>query len=422
MIVTAPPNARVTYDLNDPAFPHRSTTGYSRGCTRECCMAAERRRDKERELERLRGIPAAPRTVPAHMAEAAKRHIDDLIENHNASARAIADRLGIGSATILKTLRGKAMSQPIYEAIMSVKPYDVQRGDHTPAAPTALLSGQMQALGYPMSWQGDQCGLGGKTLIAILGKVRRGQQEWVTPDTAAAIAGLAERVAERVADPIRDGIEPRDIARAKSVARRNGFYPPAAYDEDGTLDWRSIPDHPWTVINEACHEQIERLEVAIRNPELGATGLASLTLDYTTDSVPEGSAEHTELVRVEMAYRRLLEGLGIRAIDGGAEKRAELHEALWRFMRRGEGDPVSFCIEFGIVSAKSTKIPSDHPAVAEARAKAKEQSAERRRLSRNATRRDTPLTPAQREAKNRRKREAAQLRREAAQQQQDVAA
>jgi len=421
MIVTAPPNARVTYDVNDPAFPHGQPVGYSRGCNRECCMAAERRRDKERELERLRGIAAPNRTVPARMALAAKRHIDDLIENHHASANAIARHLGIGSGAILRTQSGKSPTRTVYDAIMSVKPGQVQRADRVDAATTVLLSGQMQALGYPMSWQGEQCGVGGKTLIVILGKVRRGQQKWVEPRTADAIADLATRVAGRVANPLRDGIEPRDVNRAKSVAKRNGYYPPAAYNEDGTLDWRAIPDHPWTVINEACHEHIERLEVAIRNEELGARGLTTLTLDYNEDAFPPGSPEHTEFVRIEMAYRRLLEGLGIRAIDGGAEKRAELHEALWRFMRRGEGDPVSFCIDLGIVSADSTKIPSDHPAVAEARAASKEANLERRRAARKQERRrkKKPMTPAQREAHNKRKRDA---RSRARAEQQDVAA
>lgn len=422
---------RVIRDTNHPDFPHGEVKGRSRGCICDPCMNADRNRAKKGHLDRARGIRFRSNE---DLDKRTIAHIDDLMKTPGVTLTDIARAAGVAKTTVgrLYTLRGRT-SVPTATKILAVTRDQIDSNFHVDPTRYLKMIHGMQALGYSLQWQSRQSG---HYVHNVVHYIESGARTHIERPIAEAIEALASRVGDRVAT-VADGMTPHGIRRTIAVAREHGHYPPAAYNEDGTLDWRAIPDHPWTTINESCHEHIERLELALRNHELGAAGLTSLTLGYTSDAHADGTPEHAEFVRLEMAFRRLLEGLGIRAIDGGRERRAELHEALWKFMRRGEGDPVSFCIENGIISANSTKIPSDHPAVAEQRAKEAEERAEARRESRRAANADPAakearnrrqqalrarMTPEEREAYNERKRATSRNRRATARDAEQVAA
>jgi len=400
-----------TKQPTDPDYAHGTETGKVNGCDCTACNDAGWRAGKRRRVARARGV--ALTADPAKQAEI-RAHITMLREAHPGNTlQAIGAAAGISSSTLSWFLMGKTkkMHKSTFTKVLAVKPHHITAKDFYPREDLVLLVGQLRALGYPVAWQARECGV---PRLDVSIDLRRG-----SGPVQASIYNALREVHTRVGDrPATDAHAPKGVrTRTMNEARAAGFYPPACYEPDGTLDWRAIPDHPWTVIEEQCHEHIARLEAAIKHPDVGARGLTHITLDYTEDDYAPGTSEHTEFGRVEMAYRRLLEGLRIRNSDTGAERRAELHEALWRFMHKGEGDPVSFCIEQGIMSEKSSKIPSDHPAVAKARAEAAEErkarkasneeartaaAKEARRVAEAAKR--AAFTPEEREAYNERKR------------------
>jgi hypothetical protein len=405
----------VVRDVNDPRFPHGTPTGYSRGCPKECCLRARRRREKQLQIG---VVEPTSQTAPAADIEKARKHVTLLVETLDVSLGAIARGVDLGESVVQGLMRGRNVGPETVRKILSATATNVTSASHVvPIEQVLLMVGQMQALGYSVAWQDRASGLNG-IIRSFMSMHAAGKQSTVDHRTAKAVKALHARVGDRPATP-EDGTAKFSITLSKRLAASRGFYPPVFYDEDGTLDWRAIPDHPWTIIEEQCHEHIARLEMALKHPDVGARGLTHITLDYTEDDHEPGTPEHTEFSRVEMAYRRLLEGLRIRNSDTGPERRAELHEALWRFMHKGEGDPVSFCIKTGILSAKSSKIPSDHPAVAKARAKAAEERKKARKASNRGPRSETAkatrraaeaakraaFTPEEREAYNQRKRD-----------------
>lgn len=389
--MTTIPKARVVRDLDHPDFPHKTALGYSRGCTRECCLAAERREDKLREYRRANGILSPAKITQRESAQLAAR-IATLTTRHRLTLHAIRLATGLGRDTLARARDGRPTSRKSFERIMALRPNDVTLRTVQPADPTVLRVDQMLALGYPMSWQAKQVETHIKSVVTMVSRFRLGQQKYVEPETAARFEDLAARIGDNPADPERDGIAAREIARAKSIARRHGAYPPVFYNEDGTLNWRAIPDHPWSIVDEGCHTRIERLRAALQNPDCGAKSLATLEygrapIDDRDDPDYEADA-HREYEAITMAYRRLLTNLGLRTKNDPTlpQRREDLKQALWRFDRLGESTPVSFCINNGILELFSSEVPSDHPDVAEARAEHRAGILKARRERRRASR------------------------------------
>ena len=166
------------------------------------------------------------------------------------------------------------------------------------SARTLLLVGQMRALGYPVWWQNEKAGLPKGRRPYTKGRA-------VHVAAARAIADLHKRVGDRHADAERDGIEQRIIKRTKTLARRDGYYPPAYYDDDGTLDYRSIPDHPWRSLD-------ARAERAVETAYLLATDR------YSHAKVGKETGQSDKTVQRLSAMLGLVYGEGLGALDRAA--------------------------------------------------------------------------------------------------------
>lgn len=347
MSATPTRRARVIKDPDHPDFPHGKFTGYSRGCRKECCLRARRRREKELILG------AAPRTqgAPADRVKQARLHIEALKSDPSVGNGAIARAAKVGESTVNNIVRGRTASNQTVHRILKVTAASVSSHSRVvAAAPVLLKVRQMQALGYPVKWQEEQTGLVG-IIRCALSNQDAGHQDTVEHKTAAAITALAERIGDRPADDS-DGIAKGPRAFVRGRARALGYYPPAFYNEDGTLDYRAIPDHPWAATEEWCHEHIERLNVIIKNPDLGDAQLARL-------GNPDGDLNENE----ERQYGRTLDRLQLRGShEGSAQRRAELRLALIDFYA-GEGDPLTFCLDTGLVAPNAQPIAQDHPSL-----------------------------------------------------------
>lgn len=158
-------------------------------------------------------------------------------------------------ANITKTRRVGTTAQ-VAAALLALTPAQVAAettADPLVCARRSQLHVQsLYALGYTLGWVRDQIAAeGGAGITAHFTG-----QKYVRASLARKIERLADRVSDKPATTS-DGLEPRVIDRAKGIARRNGWYPPAYYDDDGTLDVRAIPDHPWSKLDERAAKTVE---------------------------------------------------------------------------------------------------------------------------------------------------------------------
>lgn len=340
----------VIRDPNHPDFPHGTTQGHSRGCRCDPCEQAEYRQGKQARLRKARHGNTR-RIDPAKVAQAAD-HMHRLVEQvPGLSITAIANATGSHDAIfpVFRREAGASLSLAAYGKIMALTAADLAgAATRVPSERTIWHIRTMQALGYSMRWQEINTGV---TLRNIFAR----RQKFVEPQVAAVVAELARRVGDTPATP---DVVPgaRSVSVAKAIAARNGFYPPAFYDEDGTLDYRSIPDHPWSKAEELCHRRIERLDLMLRHPDL-AEGHLSRMVD------PDSSER--DLVRIRGQFVQLFDRLRLRASHEGSDERRQELIPLVRAFYAGQGDPVGFAIDNNLIDPTSSAIPENHPAMVE---------------------------------------------------------
>jgi hypothetical protein len=357
------PRTPVIRDVNHPDFPHGTPKGRHRGCACTDCRAAKQRRNKQLTSLRNRGINS--KTIGEPKVAAVLTHVDNCLAIPGVTEAHLAKVAGVSQNTIARARQTLRLSGRSAARIMAVKPADLAGRHRVDPAPYVLMVRQMQALGYGLRWQEKHSVAGLHQMISIVG---RGEQNLIDRRVADAIAALARKVGDKPAEP-GPGLTPMSIATTRHMARRAGYYPPAYYDEDGTLDYRALPEHPWTIIEEACHDKLDRLALALRNPTLGGRALTTQVLGPQPQ---EDTPEHTAWDTMERNFTRMLKRLGIRQIDAeGPARRVELAELLWKF-RNGDGNPVEVCIDLGLLDPSAAVIPNDHPAVAEERAQQRE--------------------------------------------------
>lgn len=309
---------------------------------------ANRKDLKRWRINRERGVGG--RNAPDDVVTRVIAHVEAICDTFGVTRNAFAEAAGVADSTLARVIQKRVASRATAKALLAVTAEKATQSKQFYDAESVLsMIGKMQALGYPVAWQGQRMPDGARygTLQKLRSEVRTGQKQHVGRTTALAVMALARRIGDTPADPHRDGIREKDIKRAKTLASQDGFYPPAFYDEDGTLDWRAIPDHPWTIADEKCHDHIDNLRFILRNPDLGGKALATV----------KGSDD----VTLETQFDRLLDRFELRVKDPDRKRNAAALRDALRGFDDGEGTPLGFCLDNGIVTLKATWIPRDHP-------------------------------------------------------------
>lgn len=185
-----------------------------------------------------------------------------------------------------------------------------------------LLIGQLRALGYPTQWVDAQ-------------------REHLT------VEALHARIGDTPADPARDGIDAETIDRTKVGAREDGYYPPICYD-DGVLNVRAIPDHPWSRADARVAKSFDLID-AIARGTMSASAM-----------VRDGLAHDTTTVD------RMRKRLGLRYVydhRDGVRLRPECKaRAAWiRSMIEDYNDGVRGPVEVALTIGSVDAVISSHP-------------------------------------------------------------
>lgn len=182
---------------------------YRRGCRREECRTADRNYRKRYELQRLRGIPAVipGRTVAAHLRT--------LIASGR-TVRGIATMTGVSERAIGYILHGQAsVTRSRALALLAVQPLaEAPRVD-----PTGTIR-RIQALahiGWPVALTAKKAGYTPSYLFNIM---------------AGRVPTIPRDVASRLAIVYRQhSHQPGPSEYTRSIARRNGWHGPLAWDD-----------------------------------------------------------------------------------------------------------------------------------------------------------------------------------------------
>lgn len=237
-----------------PGVPHGSPSTYRDQCCRcqPCTVASV-----NKERKRVAGIKQPMSPADPRLAERVCRHLARL--RQHATIRQIARAGKMDKATIQRIAAGPVDSTNVsLRTAAKILALTVEQFASTPVhprlmtdvKPTRHLIGTMRALGYPITWQEREAGLPVNTLHRCLN-----HHEQVSVRYARAIDALARRLGDRQAGP-EHGIETHMAERMRREARAQGWYPPAAYDDDGNLDVRSVPGHKWAAADEWCASQV----------------------------------------------------------------------------------------------------------------------------------------------------------------------
>ncbi len=345
----------VTRDLTDPAFPHGKSAGYLRGCTakKPCpstptCTEARRRAVNARALAHLNGKP--PR-VPL---EPVLRHIEWLVEQvPGATGTHIGEIAGLHHSAWTTMRRSRTCTRRTAAAILAVTPDMVRKTTHVvPIEKVRHLAYTMQALGYPLVWQAEQCGE--PQLPQKINQKHRDCQ-FVERVAYERVQALADRVADQPADPIRDGISPIRSSLARTFARKAGYWPPAAYDSDGNLDLRLLPGHPWAEAIEHASRAVEAIRLVLHG------GMRLHEAEAHTGF--DGDVLRRYRQRAGLVYQRGAHQSAPSTLDreASADAIARIDQVLARY-NRGEIDPLYALLELGVLPARGTPlVPADHP-------------------------------------------------------------
>lgn len=334
--------SRVIKDPNHPDFPHGTIVGGRRKCPCSPCRVAKNREDKRLAVLRERRGTSS-RCAPAEVAERVVAHIKHLAEMPGFGYAAISESVGLSHSTAGAVVASGRVSPRAARALLSATPAGVAK--HSPWVPHSevmFLLRTMQALGYPVAWQERKIGHVGLLRLIV---DREGKQERVDAKVGQKLRDLAREVGDRRATPGPD-LPASSIAYALSMAKRHGYYPPAFYDEDGTLNWRSIPDHPWSVADEKAHRRIDLLRYVVRrdgfdmnNAEIAlATGETKREVERVVAQFKLGHTERRRPKRIAWLKAQL------DAFDGDADY-----------------DPITFTLDVGLYTPDAPLIPTDHP-------------------------------------------------------------
>lgn len=248
-------------DTRAPDFPHGTNRGYTSGHGDGVghCRCVECRGYARLAAKRLKAKIKSPRNVVTsnRLRARVKTHVETLLEH--ATIQQIARAAGMTRTPVEKVLRDGPYSHASAKRLLDTTIADLPDAalDRTPilADDTIHRVRTMWALGYSLTWQAQQIGTANQSFHVL----RLGQT--VTTAKANAVRDLAERIGDTPATPEATGLTQWSINRSRGDARRAGWYPPSAYDDDGTLNVRAIPDHPHAVLDVTSEHKMELLHL-----------------------------------------------------------------------------------------------------------------------------------------------------------------
>ncbi|MFE8961795.1 hypothetical protein [Streptomyces iakyrus] len=183
---------------------------YRRGCRRDECRTADRNYRKRYELRRLSGIPSH---IPGPVVAAHLR----IVIGSGRTVRDIAKDTGVSERAIGYILNGQAKVTRVKAlALLAVQPLEeAPRVD-----PTGTIR-RIQALafiGRPVAWTAEQAGYHPSYLFNIIA----GRVPTIPRDVARRFAVVYRQYSHR----------PGASEYTRSIARRNGWQGPLAWDEN----------------------------------------------------------------------------------------------------------------------------------------------------------------------------------------------
>lgn len=236
-------------DPTDPNVEHGKASTYSKvRCRCRACRDAQLR-------SHTNWIAGRKTDHTILEAPGLAEHVTRLVQAHGIQAVAAAS--GVTQYPIRTVMRGSRARVRVIRALAATTAAECAR--HATLVPSATALHQsrtMLALGYPLTWQAKQAGVSA-TAVHDFATGNRIQQR-----VAKAMQELADRIGDRPATP-EDGLTPHAISLSKGRARRMGYYPPAYYDENGQVDPRSIPDHPWSKIDTRADDHLRAAKLLI---------------------------------------------------------------------------------------------------------------------------------------------------------------
>lgn len=305
-----------------------------------------------------RKIGHAPTPAPREAAklvplDRVRARLAQAIHEYEWSLTAVAERAGVSPVTTYRLFSEDTRAVALDRTVTRLEAaLDVIEGQYSPYGPTRLRHDvwTYQAAGWPISDLARRVGVSADTLHTLM----RTEPEPYSLFHATAVrlrAGLDE-LAGRAPGP-GDGVSEKRRLAAAAKATAAGYYPPAAYNEDGTLDWSAIPDHPWTRANERAGRDLDFLHLLLSLLRSGATvGQAAVVLAERTGRQRPGCHKKAE---------RMLSKLRLgETLPGYADRRALLLDVLTDY-QAGFIEPVALGVALGL----DLRPPKDHPALAE---------------------------------------------------------
>lgn len=316
----------------DPDFPHGEARGRQRGCTCEPCERAFVKWRIHNRYMRETGRPAY------RPAEPWRKRVAYWLEA-GGTVEAIARATGLTTDVIYDLRNGSTrfVLRPTIDALTRTTLDDVLANvplrSLIPADTSRRHVESLMALGYPGRWIAAQCGYtSGQSNLSF---IQKGDAQ-VTVEMSRKIAALVEEY----------GRIPGPSTRSRRSAARHGWWPPAAYEEDGTLNLRLLPGHPWREADERYGRMIDALILSTRIGHTVATaadeyGIERERLRHTAERLQ---------ARWGDAYRRTV---------------AEIERAL----DEPDADVVLLGLRAGAFTVRNPDgVPSDHPAAVQFKA------------------------------------------------------
>lgn len=211
----------VVKDPAHPDFPHGDTRGYSRGCRCHLCRASNTRKKGQQTLARMRGVSATMPVGPV------REHVAALTAATGESVGAVARAAGVDGCVLRAAVRcrqQRTIASGIGGAVLAVDADAVTAAAAwAPKAEAVRLIRCLQAQGWPL-----------RDLAVKLGYAEpsRGAPPFLYQTDSMISVGLMRRV-QALAEKVGDARGPSKLSA--DAARRLGFYPLIAYDDDGVL-------------------------------------------------------------------------------------------------------------------------------------------------------------------------------------------
>ncbi|MFZ4150467.1 hypothetical protein [Streptomyces pseudogriseolus] len=182
---------------------------YRRGCRRNECRTADRIYRKQYELRRLQGIPSH---IPGPVVAS---HIRLLVDSGH-TIRGIARTANVSERAINYITNGqKNVTLAKAHALLAVKP--LQEPPRVNPVGTIRRVHALAFIGWPVEWTAAQAGIHPSYLFGIIGGRLRTIPRYVEQRVAALYREYSYR--------------PGSSEFTRSIARRNGWHGPLAWDD-----------------------------------------------------------------------------------------------------------------------------------------------------------------------------------------------